>query len=158
ETVRVWEVVTGEVALTLRGHANTVRSVAYSPDGGRLASGGSDGQVILWDPRTGDKVCSFPGLALGVCCVAFSPDGQSIAAAGLGSNVPDQAGEVRTWEVATGKQLLSFTQRLSAWSVAFSPDGRQIASAGFDTVTVRGTPAGTEIHSFKDEDNGPILC
>src|SRR5262249_54439614 len=47
--VRVWDTVTGQEALSLKGHTGTVTSVAFSPDGKRLASADSTGRVKVWD-------------------------------------------------------------------------------------------------------------
>jgi WD40 repeat protein len=53
-TVKLWDVVTGQEVLTLKGHAAGVSSVAFSPDGKRLAVG-SD-VVKLWRAATDDEV------------------------------------------------------------------------------------------------------
>ena len=44
ETVKVWDAATGKEMLTLKGHTIAVASVAFSPDGRRIVSGGSDGR------------------------------------------------------------------------------------------------------------------
>jgi len=70
---------------TLKGHVggvNSVDSVAFSPDGWLLASGGrvkygglaSDGVVRLWDPKTGASLQTLKGHLGGANSVAFSPD------------------------------------------------------------------------------------
>ena len=59
-----------EQECTLRGHSDTVRSVAYSPDGKHIVSGSVDKTVKIWDSSTGkeviDLVCHRPIVC---CCV-----------------------------------------------------------------------------------------
>jgi WD40 repeat protein len=79
--VRVWDAETGQESLLLLGHKGTVRSVAFSPDGKRIVSGGEDRTVRLWDAQTGVETLTLEGHLAAVTSVAFSPDGQRIASA-----------------------------------------------------------------------------
>ena len=108
--------------LTLEGHAGWVMSVAFSPDGQRLASGSGDQTVKIWDSATGKELFSLKGHAGQVRSVAFSPDGQRLASAS-----EDQT--VKIWDSATGKELFALKGHAGwVWSVAFSPDGQRLAS------------------------------
>ena len=49
KTVRIWDVVSGELLQTFKEHKDEVRSIAFSPDGNMLASGGWEGTVFLWN-------------------------------------------------------------------------------------------------------------
>ena len=58
-TIRLWEVATGEHKQTLTGHTDWVISVAFSPDGKTLASGSGDQTIRLWDAVTGEHKRTF---------------------------------------------------------------------------------------------------
>ena len=47
--MRIWDSMTGKELLALKGHADGVYSVAFSPDGQRLASASQDGSIQLWE-------------------------------------------------------------------------------------------------------------
>lgn len=74
QTVRIWDVGTGQVEQTLMGHSLWVRSVTFSPDGSKLASASSDRTVQIWDVGTGQVEQTLEGLSDWVNSVAFSPD------------------------------------------------------------------------------------
>jgi hypothetical protein len=131
--------------LTLRGHTDLVRSVAWSPDGARLASASWDGMVKVWEAGTGKETVALwhnnP-----VNAVAWSPDGARLASASWGGNVPVRAGELKVWEAATGKETLTLRGYVGhVESVAWSRDGSRLASAGQDgTVKVWDAATGQE--------------
>ena len=74
--VRLWDVATGNLIDTLQGGGN---SVAFSPDGGTLASGSRDNTVHLWGVSTEEIINTLTGHTATVRSVAFSPDGRTLA-------------------------------------------------------------------------------
>ena len=89
--LKVWDPATGETLFDLPGHTGEVRRVAFAPDGGHLASVGSDGTARLWDLETGQLVLTLPARAHPAAGVAFSRDGHRLATC-------DITGTVKVWD------------------------------------------------------------
>ena len=102
----------------LTGHTNWVESVAFSPDGTRIATGSKDLTVKLWDAATGEETRMFRGRTGPVTSVAFSPDGTRIASGG-------EDRTLRVWDSAIGPETLTITEGGSPL-LAFSPEERRL--------------------------------
>ena len=74
--VLLWDLSTGRELRCLDAHTGPVRSVAISPDGTRVLSGGEDGTVRLWDLAAGQELRCFTGHSHYVLSVAFTPNGR----------------------------------------------------------------------------------
>ncbi|MDN3351579.1 serine/threonine-protein kinase [Actinomadura sp. DC4] len=103
-----------------------VFSVAFSPDGSRLAGAGSDGTIRLWDVRRRVQLAQLPGHSDPIEDVRFSPDGTLLATAGDDDTV-------RLWDLRSNTQVAELTgHRSEVWTVDFSPDGALLASGSKD--------------------------
>ncbi len=135
----------GSLLVRYHGHADRVRSVAWSPDGTHIVSGGDDKTAQVWEADTGDHRFNYSGHADRVNAVAWSPDGKLIATASSDSTV-------QLWEADTGIYLftcLGHSDRVNA--VAWSPDGKLIASASDDkTVHVWEAATGQRLFTYRN--------
>ena len=122
DTVKLWDVNTGELLDTLRGHQGAVYNAVFSPDAARLATASHDGTVRIWDLTTHERLAELPHDSV-VWLVAYNPDGTRLASASFD-------GSVRIWDASAGELVhVMGGHRGSVYAVAFSPDGRRLASA-----------------------------
>nr|MDJ0556179.1 WD40 repeat domain-containing protein [Microcoleaceae cyanobacterium MO_207.B10] len=117
-TIKVWDMATGNLKATLTGHSDSVRSVAISPDGQTIVSGSWDDTIKVWDLATGNLKATLTGHSSSVRSVAISPDGRTIVSGSWDETI-------KVWDLATGnlKATLSGHSK-SLQSVAISPDGQ----------------------------------
>ena len=135
-----------EIFLQL-GHSAAVHSVAFSPDGRYILSGGHDRTLKLWDVSTGKELRSFGG---NITSTAFSPDGRYILSGSI-------AGTPKLWDVETGRELHTFDGYPSTVeSVAFSPDGRFALSGsrGDYNMKLWDVSTGKELRTFEGHSGG----
>jgi WD40 repeat protein len=120
-------------------HNGSVLSVAFSPDGKRLATGSGDRTVKLWDAATGQEMLTLKGHSDHVTSVAFSPDGKRLAT-GSGDRT------VKLWDTAIGQETLTLKGHSDqVTSVAFLPDGKRLATGSWDrTVKLWDAATGQE--------------
>jgi WD40 repeat protein len=104
-------------------HPGGVTALAFSPDGKRFASAGSDGNVKIWNSQMAQLQATIEAHKGGVHAIDFSPDGESLATAGADKTF-------KIWPVDKLEKP-AFTSPLHqgpVMAIAFSPDGKQIAS------------------------------
>jgi eukaryotic-like serine/threonine-protein kinase len=116
-------------------HSNTI---AFSPDGQLIASGGMDAIIYLWNSETGVKLKSLEGHHNWIRHLVFSADSRILfsASGGLhkdGFPWPGDDHAIRLWSIPEGKEIRSLKGHVEpALHVALSPDGGLLASASDD--------------------------
>ena len=127
--MRLWDASSGEALAVLRGHESGVLSVAFSPDGSRIASGSYDKTVRLWDASSGQELAVLRGHEGSVWSVAFSPDGSRIA-----SGSAD--GTVRLWDTVAYRDRVRQRDEALRARETISPFIAELFSKGLDCSAV----------------------
>ena len=145
--MKIFDVATGgEVTnFEIKKHFNEaafIWSVAYSPDGKYVLSGGDGRKMFLWDISLGKHIKSMVGSKgfsnPSVSAVAFSSDGEYVLSGGRDDGLI-------LWNAKNLTQIKKFVGHKGIWSVAFSPDGKYVLSGGIDgKIKIWDLAAGTE--------------
>jgi hypothetical protein len=137
--------------LTLRGHEGKVVSVAWSPDGSKLATVSTDQTAKVWDAGTGRELLTLHGHRGTVASVAWSPNGRKLATAS-----DDKTAKV--WDASTGRELLTLHgHQNEVWDIMWSPDGNKLATASLDnTAKVWDAGMGRELLTLRGHDKAVV--
>ncbi len=126
DTIKIWDIQSGECLNTLEGHSSLVSSVAISPDGKTIVSGSGDETIKVWDIQSGECLKTLKGHSEWVSSVTISPDGKTIASGSIDKSI-------KIWDIQSGECLKTLKGH-SGWvsSVTISPCGKTIASGSRD--------------------------
>ncbi len=117
-----------KLSAVLRGHDDTVMTVAFSPKGDQLASASFDHTVKLWNLEKQTLVKTFSNHSDFVYGVAFAPSGKHLYSASKDRTV-------QMVDIATGKSAFTFSGvNEDIMTVAAHPDGKSVISSGFESA------------------------
>ncbi len=128
--VRIGDAATGRELVVCQGEMEDIQAAIFSSEGGRLATAGADGQIVVWDVTDGHELMSFavdPEAARDYRTgLAFSPDGRFLAG---GGGTRQSGPTVVVWDLTTGKEVHTLRGHGSGVAaVAFHPDGNRLLS------------------------------
>ena len=149
--MRLWDRQGNPIGSPFQGHQGSVSSVAFSPDGNSILSGGDDRTVRLWD-RQGNPIGDpFQGHQGRVSSIAFSPDGNRILSGGID-------GTVRLWRGGTWQNWLEVAcDRLIAHPILVTPE--TLLDEDAETIEVAQDAARTCQNSvWNDTQNAEFLA
>jgi WD40 repeat protein len=146
DRIHIWDAATGKHLRTLDGHSTGVMSVAFSPDGTVLASGGIDNAMRLWDVNTGKQLGETQAHEGHVYMLCFTPDGKQLVSA---------SNEVRLWDAVNVKEVRKFPKPESKqfeffFNAALSPDGKTLATGSEVALRLWSVADGKEIRTINE--------
>lgn len=158
-TIKLWDLHTGECLVTLEGHEAGVRAIAISPDGQLLVSGSADHTIKLWQlpGSVGEPICPDPihtltGHSDWVRCLAISPDGQLLASG-------SQDKTIKLWQLETGELKSTLVGHWGEVNcLAVSSDGQRLTSCSWDeTIRLWHLDTLKQLHSLSGH-QGAVAC
>nr|MDZ8101219.1 WD40 repeat domain-containing protein [Nostoc sp. DedSLP01] len=143
-TLKVWNLATGEELFTLTGHSDWVKGIAITPNGQQVISASDDHTLKVWNLATGEELFTLKGHSYSVNAVAVTPNGQQVISASRDNTL-------KVWNLASGEELFTLKgHSYSVNAVAVTPNGQQVISASSDnTLKVWNLATGEELFTLK---------
>ena len=129
-TVKIWDLVSGQLKLTLTGHINTVRGLAVSPKHMYLFSCGEDKTVRCWDLEYNKIIRNYHGHLSGVYCLALHPTLDLVMSGGRDSTC-------RIWDIRTRSQVHTLSGHTHVVSSIVSQEFEPQVVSGSHDSTIR---------------------
>jgi WD40 repeat protein/transcriptional regulator with XRE-family HTH domain len=151
QSLKVWNINSGNCLTTFQGYACKVNSVMYSPCGQFIATGSDDHFARIWNIKTGSEHKKFRGHTGRIWVASFTPDGAKLVSASDDKTV-------KIWDVSSENCIETFS-RHSTWvrSVAVSENGQFIASVGDDKNIQLYNVCADDWNTFRPEHKDWIL-
>jgi WD40 repeat protein len=147
KTVTLWDIKTKRQLAVLAGHTRRVRSVAFSPDGARIASTSVRMPIILWDSRTFDQLAIIGDEddPYRLASLEFNDDSNFLQAHTL-------LGRVVTWPVRQGMNIAHLNETVLRSELC------RLAEPGSSSVPKSGPASPGEVSFFWNHNNGWLSC
>jgi WD40 repeat protein/serine/threonine protein kinase len=144
-TITIRDAESGRHPMTMNGQTGFIIGLAFSADGSRLASAGTDGTVQVWDATTGLQELALVGHAGIVGDVDFSPDGSRLLTGGGDTTA-------RVWDVSRAGGSESFTgvESDELNSVEYGSDGSTLLTTGWDGGWLWDASTGERVQNYPD--------
>ncbi|HVB75474.1 MAG TPA: protein kinase [Ktedonobacteraceae bacterium] len=152
ETLQITRALSGEKVFSYASNTGfwsaqadkTISTLAWSPDGARLACGGAEYKIDMFDARIWRQLITYKGHNSAIYTMAWSPDGRQIISTGA-----DDA--VHLWDATSGKNIATYFKHSSIVSgVDWSPNGQRIVSASYDkSAQVWNAVTGTAFTTYR---------
>lgn len=143
----IYSLSNGSELASINAHLTWVTTVAFSPNGQYLITGGSDDKVKIWD-QNGNLLFSCLGHTADVSSVKVSPDNLYVLSASKDKSI-------KIWDIATGNLVRTITGHAFGINcIDLSPDGTKIVSASTDkTCKIWKLETGELLSSFANPDS-----
>ena len=149
DKIKVWNIASRSVIFEMK-HIGDIETASFSPDGAWLATGSSEGNIILWKVNGDQFTQAIPAISLNgePLFLAFSPDERWLAG---GSST----GYAYLWDIATGQELSRIPHNDPVTSVSFSPDGPLFLTVSRKVVRIWNL---TSLPLVPNDDLIPFAC
>jgi WD40 repeat protein len=143
----MWDASDGRLLQRLAGHQGAVISVAFSPDGTQLASGGDSqdsGELVVWDARSGERMYTQQRLTAAVYAIAWHPAAKLLISG-------DSSGRRCWWDLHSQACVrVREAHQGIVHALKVSPDGKRIASCGNDgAIRLWELEGGEPLHTLR---------